>query len=67
MKIRIISLTIIMLFCISGCQLTFFKRNEMVKGTPEGLYSRGALEYKDGNYKKAREYFITAQRRISLA
>ena len=58
MKIRIIILTIIMLFCIAGCQLSFFKKNEMVKGTPEGLYSRGALEYQDGDYKKAREYFI---------
>jgi len=57
-KIRIIILTIIMLFCIAGCQLSFFKKNEMVKGTPEGLYSRGALEYQDGDYKKAREYFI---------
>jgi outer membrane protein assembly factor BamD len=56
-KTRIIILMIIMLFCIVGCQLTFFKKDEMVKGTPEGLYSRGALEYQKGNYKKAREYF----------
>jgi outer membrane protein assembly factor BamD len=47
-----------MLFYIAGCQLTLFKKDEMVKGTPEGLYSRGALEYQNGNYKKAREYFI---------
>jgi len=57
-KIRIIILTIIMLFCIAGCQLSLFKKDAMVKGTPEGLYSRGALEYQNGNYKKAREYFI---------
>ncbi len=58
MKIRIIVLTIIMLFCVAGCQLTFFKKEGMVKGTPEGLYSRGALEYQQGNYTKAREYFV---------
>ena len=58
MKTKIFILTMIMLFCVAGCQLTFFKKAEMVKGTPEGLYSRGTLEYQDGNYKKAREYFI---------
>ena len=57
MKIRIIVLTIIMLFFVAGCQLSFFKKDAMVKGTPDGLYSRGALEYQNGNYKKAREYF----------
>jgi outer membrane protein assembly factor BamD len=57
-KTKIFTLTMIMLFCIAGCQLTFFKRGEMVKSTPDGLYSRGTLEYQSGNYKKAREYFI---------
>ena len=66
MKIRIIILTIIMLFCIVGCQLSFFKKNEMVKGTPEGLYSRGALEYQNGNYKKAREYFTRLREEYPL-
>jgi outer membrane protein assembly factor BamD len=55
-----------MFFCVAGCQLTLFKKNEMVKGTPEGLYSRGALEYKDGNYKKAREYFVRLKEEFPL-
>lgn len=59
MKIRIIALMICVLFCIGGCSLSsIFGRKDMVKGTPEGLYSRAALEYNDGNYKKAREYFV---------
>ena len=57
MKIKIIIPVMIILFCIVGCQLSFFKKDGMVKGTPEGLYARGALEYQEGNYKKAREYF----------
>jgi len=65
-KTRIFILTIIMLFCIAGCQLSFFKKNEMVKGTPEGLYSHGALEYQNGNYKKAREYFTRLREEYPL-
>jgi outer membrane protein assembly factor BamD len=55
-----------MLFCIAGCQLSLFKKDAMVKGTPEGLYSRGALEYQDGNYKKAREYFTRLREEYPL-
>ena len=66
MKTRIIILTVIMLFFIAGCQLTLFKKDEMVKGTPEGLYSRGALEYQNGNYKKAREYFTRLREEYPL-
>jgi len=65
-KTRIIILTVIMLFCIAGCQLTLFKKDEMVKGTPEGLYSRGALEYQNSNYKKAREYFMRVREEYPL-
>ncbi len=66
MKTRITILTIIMLFCIAGCQLTFFKKNEMVKGTADALYSRGVLEYQDGSYKKAREYFVRVREEFPL-
>ena len=67
MKIRIIISAVIMFFCIAGCQLSFFKKDGMVKGTPEGLYSRGALEYQDGNYKKAREYFLRVREEYPLS
>ena len=66
MKTRIFILTVMMLFCIAGCQLTLFKKDGMVKGTPEGLHSRGVLEYQDGNYKKAREYFTRLKEEFPL-
>jgi len=65
-KTKIFILTIIMLFCVAGCQLSFLKKDEMVKGTPEGLYSRGSLEYQDGNYTKAREYFTRLREEYPL-
>lgn len=67
MKIRIVAAAIIMFFCIAGCQLSFFKRDGMVKSSPEGLYSRGTLEYQDGNYKKAREYFLRVREEYPLS
>jgi outer membrane protein assembly factor BamD len=44
-----------MIFSLSGC--FFFQKEPLVKGTPEGLYSRGGYEFQEGNYKKSREYF----------
>ena len=60
-KFKIVICTLLILFCLSGCSFSsifsFFKKDPLVKGTPEGLYSRGASEFQDGSYKKAREYF----------
>lgn len=61
-KLKIIACTLLMVFCLSGCSLSsffsFFKKEPMVKNSPEALYVRGSTEFQDGNYKKAREYFI---------
>lgn len=61
MKFKIVICTLLILFCLSGCSLSsifsFFKKEPLVKGTPEGLYNRGATEFQDGSYKKSREYF----------
>ncbi|MEQ8214168.1 MAG: outer membrane protein assembly factor BamD [Smithellaceae bacterium] len=52
---------LLMLFCLSGCSLnsilSLFKKDTLVRNTPEALYVRGSSEFQDGNYKKAREYF----------
>jgi outer membrane protein assembly factor BamD len=60
-KFKIVICTLLILFCLSGCSLSsifsFFKKEPLVKGTPEGLYNRGATEFQDGSYKKSREYF----------
>jgi outer membrane protein assembly factor BamD len=56
MKLKKISIFLICLaVALSSC--SFFKKEPRVKGTPEGLYSRGSTEYQDASYKKAREYF----------
>jgi outer membrane protein assembly factor BamD len=61
-KLKIIACTLLMLFCLSGCSLaslfSFFKKDALVRNSPEALYLRGSTEFQDGNYKKAREYFI---------
>jgi outer membrane protein assembly factor BamD len=55
-KLKIISLILVVLICCGGC--SFFKKQELVKGTPEGLFARGTAEYQEGNYKKAREFYL---------
>lgn len=51
----------VVLFCLSGCSLSsifsFFKKEPMIRNTPEALYVRGSEAFQDGNYKKARDYF----------
>jgi len=45
-------------FVLNGCSLlALFKKGETAKATPEGLYSRASTEFRNGNYKKAQEYF----------
>ena len=60
-QLKMVVCTLLILFCLSGCSLSsifsFFKKEPLVTGTPEGLYNRGASEFQDGSYKKAREYF----------
>lgn len=45
---------LIILF-LGGCSL--WKKSEMAKGTPEGLYRQGYEDYQDGRYEKAIESF----------
>jgi outer membrane protein assembly factor BamD len=52
---RIIILSLFLLCCFSGC--SFFKKEPLVKNSPEALYVRGSAEFQDGSYKKAREFF----------
>jgi outer membrane protein assembly factor BamD len=52
---KIVVLTLFLSCCFNACSL--FKKEPLVKGTPEGLYARGAAEFQNRSYKKAREYF----------
>lgn len=60
-KLRTVACILLVLFCLSGCSfsslLSFFKKDALVKNSPEALYVRGSDEFQNGNYKKAREYF----------
>ncbi|MEN6376287.1 MAG: outer membrane protein assembly factor BamD [Smithella sp.] len=60
-RLRIVACILLVLFCLSGCSLSsilsLFKKDSLVRNTPEALYVRGSAEFQDGNYKKAREYF----------
>jgi outer membrane protein assembly factor BamD len=68
-KIRIIITALALLFFLSGCSFSLFSlfnKKEMTRNTPEGLYARGATEYQDNNYKKAREYFLRLKEEYPL-
>ncbi|MEN6331777.1 MAG: outer membrane protein assembly factor BamD [Smithella sp.] len=60
-RLKIVAGILLMLFCLSGCSLSsilsLFKKDTLVRNTPEALYVRASSEFQDGNYKKAREYF----------
>jgi outer membrane protein assembly factor BamD len=60
-KFKFVVCTLLILFCLSGCSFSsifsFFKKEPLVKNSPEGLYIRGSAEFQDGSYKKARVYF----------
>jgi outer membrane protein assembly factor BamD len=60
-KFKTVVCTLLILFCLSGCSLSsifsFFKKDPLVKNSPEGLYTRGSSEFQDGSYKKARVFF----------
>jgi outer membrane protein assembly factor BamD len=55
-QLRIIVLVIFTLIFFSGCSL--FKKDPLVRSSPEGLYARGSSEFNNGKYSKAREYYI---------
>lgn len=64
MKLKNIGIILAFLLVCTGCSLTkasileFFGKREPVRSTPEALYSRGTVEYQNGNYKKAREFYV---------
>ncbi len=52
--IALLSWTLI-LSLSAGCQL--FRKSDMTRGTPEGLYKKGYSDYQNGRYKKAIQSF----------
>jgi len=64
---KIFIIVLLVLCCFSGCSLLdIFSKKEMVRNTPEGLYSRGAVEFQKSNYKKSREYFMRVKEEYPL-
>jgi outer membrane protein assembly factor BamD len=60
-------MVLLVLCCFSGCSLLdIFSKQEMVRNSPEGLYSRGAVEFQKSNYKKAREHFLRLKEEYPL-
>ncbi len=61
LKIKVIAVMAVVLIVCSGCSfsslLSYFKKSEPVRSTPEAMYALGTQEYQDGRYKKAREYY----------
>jgi outer membrane protein assembly factor BamD len=46
--------------------MSFFKRSQPVRNTPEALYSRGTSEYQNGNYKKAQSFYTRLKEEYPL-
>jgi len=71
-KLKKISIILALLLICSGCTLnkatilSFFQKNEPVRSTPEALYARGTIEYQNGKYKKAREFYIRLKEEYPL-
>jgi len=63
-KLKNIGIILALLFLLAGCSLTkasimeFFGKGEPVRSTPDALYARGTVEYQNGNYKRAREFYV---------
>jgi outer membrane protein assembly factor BamD len=54
----VIIFALFLLCSLSGCSFFgLFKKDQPVKSSPELLYVRGSAEFKDGNYKEAREIY----------
>jgi outer membrane protein assembly factor BamD len=67
LNLKIFIMVLLVLCCFSGCSLLdIFSKQEMVRNSPEGLYSRGAVEFQKGNYKKAREHFLRLKEEYPL-
>ena len=67
LNLKIFIMVLLVLCCFSGCNLlNIFSKQEMVRNSPEGLYSRGAVEFQKSNYKKAREYFLRLKEEYPL-
>lgn len=72
MKLKKISILLVILLLYSGCSITkasilsFFNKSTPMKSTPEGLYSRGTTEYQNGSYKKAREVYTRLKEEYPL-
>ena len=67
MKLKIVLPVLLLLFVLGGCSfLDIFGRREVPKASPEGIYAKAAEEYKDGNYSKAREYFMRVKEEYPL-
>jgi outer membrane protein assembly factor BamD len=71
-KLKNVSIILAFLLICTGCSLTkasimsFFGKDAPVRSTPEGLYSRGTLEYQNGSYKKAREFYSRLKEQYPL-
>ena len=66
MKLKIV-LTVLLLFILSGCSfLDIFGKRDLSQPTPEGIYAKASEAYKDGNYNKARQYFLRVKEEYPL-
>lgn len=77
MKLKNVSIILAFLLICSGCSfnldminkdniMSFFKRSQPVRNTPEALYSRGTSEYQNGNYKKAQSFYTRLKEEYPL-
>ncbi|MBN1470784.1 MAG: outer membrane protein assembly factor BamD [Syntrophaceae bacterium] len=65
-KIKIV-LILSLVFFINGCSgINFFGKSDLPKASPEGIYARASEEYQNGNYGKAREYFMRVKEQYPL-
>jgi len=67
--LRLKTCLLILLLCLicSGCSLfNIFGKHDPAKLTPEGLYARASVEFNNGRYKKAQEFFLRLKEEYPL-
>lgn len=66
-KVTAVFTVIFAILALSGCTfLDFFRKSDLPKASPEGLYASASQEYQQGRYKKAQELFRRVKEQYPL-
>lgn len=66
-KLKTALLVLVLPLVLGGCSVfNIFSKHDLPRSSPEGLYARASAEYKNGSYKKSRDYFMRLKEEYPL-